>query len=93
MTGEIVEIVLVGPPHELNEAIVLFSTRIDGVDATDVGAFMRLVAPDVNGMEWVRDGFQAGWMWDGFEDINGDAGNVHVEASRLPGFILITFTP
>ena len=88
MTGEIVEIVLVGPPHELNEAIVLFSTRIDGVDATDVGAFMRLVAPDVNGMEWVRDGFQAGWMWDGFEDINGDAGNVHVEASRLPGFIL-----
>ena len=93
MTGEVVELILVGAEHELTEATVWFSTEIDGLDARDVGAFMGMVAPSANGMDWIIDGFHAGWVWNGFEEINGDAGDVHIEALRLPGFIAITFTP
>ena len=67
MTGEIVELILVGPEHELTEATVWFSTEIDGIDAGDVGVFINMVAPSANGMDWIIDGFRAGWIWDGFE--------------------------
>ncbi len=37
---EIVEFALIGPEHDLTEAVVLFSTEIDWIDALDVGAFI-----------------------------------------------------
>lgn len=79
-TREIIELVLVGPEHELTEATVLFSTEIDGQDALDVGAFISAVAPTANGVGWAVDGFHSGWTWDGFEEITGNKDNVHVRA-------------
>ena len=55
MTGEVVELTLIGPTQELTEATVIFSTRVDSQDTLDVGAFIRLVAPDVDGVGWAID--------------------------------------
>ena len=101
LTGEIVELTLVGPEDELTRADAWFSTEIDFIDAADVAWFVLMVAPDVKDIEWIRE---QNWDWlpepdwnrpDGvWKEISGDEGDVYVQASRSPlGYISITFTP
>ena len=93
LTGEILEFTLIGQEHDLAQATVLFATEIDGMDAMDAGVFIDMVAPSANGLDWMIEGYRAGWVWDGFKEMSGDKGDVHVQAIRLPGFIAITLTP
>ena len=80
-TGEVVELYLYGPEHELTAVQVLFSTHID---AGEVGVFIKMVAPNVQGMDWMFEGHNSDWTWTGFDDINGKSGDVHIETRRDP---------
>ena len=83
-TGEVVELYLYGPEHDLTAVQVFFSTHIDHMDAGDVGVFIKMVAPNAQGMDWVFEGHNSDWTWTGFDDINGKSGDVHIETRRDP---------
>ena len=87
--GESVDLLLIGPEDDLTSAIVLFERTIDGFDAIDVGWFIHLVAPDVHGVDWALTGYRSGWYWDGFWDLEGYKGDVHIRVTRKGGFIAV----
>lgn len=89
-TGETVDLLLIGPEHDLTSAIVLFERTIDAIDATEVGWFIQLVAPDAHGVDWAVAGYRSGWYWDGFGDLDGYKGDVHIQVTHMGRFIAVT---
>ena len=97
---EIVEVILIGPEDGLTGAEIRFSTEIDGIDATDVGRIIGMIAPDDRGfgLVWVDEGYRTGWSWPGFHLIDGRRGAFVVQTdrsyfpSRQLSFITLSFS-